>query len=146
MILFIVFLIYQMPWLWWRTHHPVIEMDRNNQSWTELYTKIETFLFRYFYYFLAQVGMALILFYLLKYCVLAQSAHLNLLITVIIIIQECTSEEGKKFSKSFLFFIKMWKHWIFCMNIITMADIFGLYKNVSNLKKKGMYNFCCKCI
>jgi len=27
-----------------------------------------------------------------------------------------------------------------------MADIFGLYRNVSNLKKNGMYHFCYICI
>lgn len=50
----------------------------------------------------AQVGMALILVYMLILCGLAPSAHLNLLI---LIFQECTSRQAKSLAKSFLFFI-----------------------------------------
>lgn len=91
----------------------------------------------------AQVGMALMLVYILILCGLAPSAHLNLLI---LISKECTSKQAKSSARSFLFLFLNLKHWIFCMDINTMADIFGLYRNVSNLMKKGMYNFCCICI
>lgn len=100
--------------------------------------------------FFAQVGMALILLYLLLLCIgtkctclICQTydAHYdayNLKVHI-------KAEWKKKFSKSFYFSL-IWET-IFCMNINTMADILACIKNVKQFEeKKRMYRFCCNCI